>query len=356
MFLDLATPKAFELTSHINPFGKGVDGEDLSTDIAWLGAEKPSRIILNLSGTHGPEGFAGSAAQLAYLSGFAPSDLPDDTAICMVHAVNPFGFSYGHRCTENNVDLNRNWLDFNEELPENKDLERYLPLLISDRYGTNEESKLWEQLRRQIQDDGIAKAEDILSRGQYKHAKAPGYGGHAPEWSRTILDDLVTSPRFERTKVVLLDWHTGVPGIGQTIFLCYARPGDPMHERSEAIWGAKNIKAETVNTQWGHDRPSRHGLMYFGLRQLLAQSGSELAGGIVEFGTYSHEQREQVARATIYDHYMRFHGDRESQSGKTMLDAVRRAYYCYDNDDWKNAVVEKSSKIYDETLAGLRDW
>ena len=37
--------------------------------------------------------------------------MPEDVAIVLVHALNPFGFAWRRRWNENNVDLNRNFLD-----------------------------------------------------------------------------------------------------------------------------------------------------------------------------------------------------------------------------------------------------
>jgi hypothetical protein len=40
---------------------KGPREKELMIDIAWLGAERPRRLLLHSSGIHGVEGFAGSA-------------------------------------------------------------------------------------------------------------------------------------------------------------------------------------------------------------------------------------------------------------------------------------------------------
>ena len=41
---------------------KGPGHAPLATEIAWFGAEEPSRVLIHSSGIHGVEGFAGSAA------------------------------------------------------------------------------------------------------------------------------------------------------------------------------------------------------------------------------------------------------------------------------------------------------
>ena len=65
-----------------------------------------------VSGTHGVEGFCGSGAQIDWLRRGEAASLPVDVAALMVHAVNPYGFAWLRRVTEENIDLNRNWIDF----------------------------------------------------------------------------------------------------------------------------------------------------------------------------------------------------------------------------------------------------
>ena len=82
-------------------------GRGLCTDIAWLGSKSPRRALLTVSGVHGVEGFAGSAVQLAALHNLPA--LQDDTALVMIHVLNPYGMANLRRFNDNNVDLNRNF-------------------------------------------------------------------------------------------------------------------------------------------------------------------------------------------------------------------------------------------------------
>ena len=46
---------------------RGPDDDELTIDVAWLGADNPSRVLLRISGIHGVEAYAGSVTQLAVL-------------------------------------------------------------------------------------------------------------------------------------------------------------------------------------------------------------------------------------------------------------------------------------------------
>jgi hypothetical protein len=95
----------------------------LTTDVAIFRPPGSSdkRVLVHISGTHGPEGYLGSAVQYAALKHLAATGvykyknrknlngvkLP---TIVFVHALNPFGFKHHRRVNEDNVDLNRNFL------------------------------------------------------------------------------------------------------------------------------------------------------------------------------------------------------------------------------------------------------
>ena len=85
--------------------------DPLTIDVARLGPPDATRALVISSGTHGVEGFFGSAVQLATLK----HSLPDihaqpGLALVLIHAVNPYGFAHLRRVNEDNIDLNRNFL------------------------------------------------------------------------------------------------------------------------------------------------------------------------------------------------------------------------------------------------------
>src|ERR1017187_7463295 len=74
-FLDAAKQCEAEIVSHKYP-SEGRDSEQLYVDVARVGPPRPERAIIFVSGTHGVEGFCGSACQTAWLArhGFAEMD------------------------------------------------------------------------------------------------------------------------------------------------------------------------------------------------------------------------------------------------------------------------------------------
>src|SRR5690606_39367139 len=54
--------------------------------------------------------------QVGLLETDAFAALPEDTAVLLIHAINPYGFSHIRRVNEDNIDLNRNFRDFETEI------------------------------------------------------------------------------------------------------------------------------------------------------------------------------------------------------------------------------------------------
>ncbi|KAJ1637631.1 hypothetical protein T492DRAFT_951216 [Pavlovales sp. CCMP2436] len=85
----------------------------LTTDVAILRGGADGGLLLHLSGTHGVEGFVGSAIQRALLDGvgrWRGENGSTSPTVVFVHALNPFGMAHWRRADDDNVDLNRNCL------------------------------------------------------------------------------------------------------------------------------------------------------------------------------------------------------------------------------------------------------
>jgi hypothetical protein len=108
---------------------RGPEGEALFLDVVLIGdPSAPARLVLG-SGTHGVEGFCGSALQVDQLEAGIAERLPAGVSLLLLHAINPFGFAWRRRVNEDNVDLNRNFLDFDAPLPENPGYLELEPML-----------------------------------------------------------------------------------------------------------------------------------------------------------------------------------------------------------------------------------
>ncbi len=173
---------------HYGNDARGPEGERLVTDAAWLGPDEAERVLLTVSGTHGAEGLCGSALQTGSFRAGLARALPPGTALLAVHAINPYGFAWTRRVTEENVDLNRNFVAFDRTLPRNDGYvelaEALCPAEWSDAARQATGAHLAEYGRRH----GAAALQQAVTGGQYSHPDGIFYGGAAPSWShRTLL-------------------------------------------------------------------------------------------------------------------------------------------------------------------------
>ncbi len=104
------TAKAMQVALQSCPIAaRGPAGEELAIDMLWVGAHDPEQVLLHISGTHGVEGYAGSAIQSAIVESESLAVGPNQ-AVVFIHGLNPWGMAHLRRFNESNVDLNRNFL------------------------------------------------------------------------------------------------------------------------------------------------------------------------------------------------------------------------------------------------------
>ena len=131
-----AEAAGLEVHSHPHPM-LGQDGEALAMDVVRDGPADADAVLLLSSACHGVEGFCGSGVQVAALGNAALRQAAQAAGVALlyVHGLNPYGFSWWRRTTQENVDLNRNFQDFSQPLPRNTDYDEIAHLLVPALHG-----------------------------------------------------------------------------------------------------------------------------------------------------------------------------------------------------------------------------
>ena len=204
----------------------GPDGEEMANDVVWLGDREATRVLVITSGTHGPELFCGSSAQIDALLDRERGDL-GDVALLLCHAVNPYGAAWLRRGNEDNIDINRNHADFSQPLPVNPGYVELHDAFIPADFSAAAFAAADARIRTYGAAHGDAALRIATSGGQYTHADGMFYGGTAPSWSRRTMETIVTDFRLrDRAFVACVDFHTGAGPFG------YCEPiysGDTAH-------------------------------------------------------------------------------------------------------------------------------
>jgi hypothetical protein len=183
--------------------------EPLTIDVTVGGARQPTTALVVSSGVHGVEGFFGSAVQLAFLEGLPVGwRPPDDSALVLIHALNPFGFAWQRRFNEENVDLNRNFLLPNQSYsggPPLADIFRRTLKHAPWRFGFHN-----VRVAKLVLQHGVRSLWDTLPVGQYEHPDWLFFGGSARSQSAHLVDQLLPTLLDSAREVLHLDFHTGL--------------------------------------------------------------------------------------------------------------------------------------------------
>ena len=331
-FVEAAREAAGALERIDNP-NKGPDGGDLSTDVAWFGPRDAERVLVLVSGTHGVEGFCGSGAQVDWLRRGEAASLPAGVAALLVHAVNPYGFAWLRRVTEENVDLNRNWIDFaSNRRPENPGYEALAEAAVPREWTPESQAASAAVLRDFGGQHGPMALQQALSGGQYTHPEGVFYGGAGATWARRTQEAIYAGYLGQAGRIGLIDYHTGLGAWGYAEIIMSDPPASDGFKRGQA-WFGRNVTSPSDGTSTSADIAGDN---LAAAPALLAHA--EVTGVALEYGTRS---LAQVFLALRADAWLHAYGDPASPEGKAIKAQIREAFYG-DADDWKGMVVGQS--------------
>ena len=336
-FRDACAEVGAALQSFEHPLA-GPDGWSLHTDVAVAGDAGADRVFVVTSGTHGVEGFGGSACQVAFLRDVA---VPSGVAMVAVHALNPWGFAYLRRTTEDNVDLNRNFVD-HANPPRNAAYDALHDLLVPEDWGGPAHATTSAALANVVRRDGTRAVQAAITAGQYAHADGLFYGGVRPAWSNAVWRTILATHVVGRGRVAFVDLHTGLGpyGVGEVIFR--ARYDDGGLARATTWYGtvASSEEGSSVSTVIGG---TTHAAV------VDAATGAEVTTVTLEFGT---RPGLEVLAALQADNWLHAHGDVAAADAVDIKRALRAAFYPED-DDWKSAVLTRGIEVLRLGLTGL---
>lgn len=312
---------------------------ELVTDVLYLGAKQASNLLVLISATHGVEGYCGSAAQIDFLRHLP--EIESDTAVLIIHALNPYGFAFDRRVNEDNIDLNRNFVDFTK-LPDNNDYQELKPFLALTRL--TEKSVLASQhiLEQYRLDWGDTRFEQAVSGGQYSDAGGLFYGGNKASWSHQLTQQLINEFHIsERQKVIVLDIHSGLGpyGYGEVI-------SDHQPDSSGAKWArecfAHNMTEPAAGTS---SSVPKQGLMDYLWHQHFPAQGCYVT---LEFGTFAVDKMFTILQQENYC----WHSPVSTEQKKSIQKQLR-GYFYPEYQDWQEMVLFRCQQIISMSLKKL---
>ena len=342
-FLEAARSAGAALEAIPHP-ERGPDGGELATDTAWIGPREAEAVLVMISATHGVEGFCGSGAQVDWLRREEYRALPAGTAVLMIHAINPYGFAWIRRVTHENVDLNRNWVDFNSPLRPNAGYEALADLICPSEWTAEAQARSGEGLAAYAAEHGFPALQQAISGGQYSHPLGVFYGGDQPTWSRRTQTEIFEHDLRRAGRIAVIDYHTGLGPWGYGEQIVVEHPDSPAFQRAAGWYGA----AITSPVAGGNSTSAE--IMGDGLSFAASLLGhAEVTGVALEFGT---KPVMDVLNALRADAWLHAHGDPLSPEGRVIKAQVRDAFFG-DADDWKGMIAGQSLLATRQALKGL---
>jgi hypothetical protein len=322
----------------------GPDGQELATDVAVIGSEDAKSALVTVSGTHGVEGFFGSAAQIEWLLRGEASKLNGAAAV-HIHAINPYGFAWLRRTNEDNVDLNRNWIDFTQQVPSSPMYDELADDLCPADWSATNQARTGARLQAWAVQHGPVEFQAAVSQGQWTHPRGLFYGGTGPSWSRRTLAQILTVHLANATRVCLIDFHTGLGPFGY-VEPIIARPrSDPGFSRTRAWIGgaARSVVGDgSVSSEVKGDSLSA-------IPHLL--SGAQVDAVALECGLRPIDTVLQALRA---DAWLHGYGDPLSPEAKTIKRMIRDSFHS-DEAVWQGMALGQALAACRAALAGLHD-
>ena len=344
LFRETSARAGLALESHENP-APGPRGEPLTTDTVLVGRADAPQLAVFISGTHGVETLCGSACQSGFLAEGRWRELGDDVAVLLIHALNCWGAAHLRRNNEDNVDLARNFLDFNKPLPRNDAYEALHKALCCPELEGPNRDRANAILGGHLRDQGVYHHVSAVMGGQYRHAEGFCFGGHGAAWSHHLLTSLLRPFRATAETVCVVDYHSGLGPYGYGTAVALQTGAELAHVRS--IYGrwtdAPNEQAPAEDGEFFR----AHGHPTDGLRTLFA--GTRLASIVLEFGTYPPTESLPVL---FDDHWLAHHGTADSDAGRRIKRRLLEIHHPPD-PDWRQAVWDRSTQVIEQTLRAL---
>ena len=339
-FLSAAAAASARVGRFVHPL-TGPEDEELSIDVAEVGPVDAERVVLIVSGTHGVEGYCGSALQRHWLEHHA-AERPDDVAVVLVHALNPFGFAWVRRVNEDNVDVNRNFVDWDAPLPLNEGYEQLAEFMVPEDWSQDSQDSTSARLFELGEKMGFDAFAAAVSAGQFLHPTGVFYGGTGPVWSHRWLREWSAERLSGVQRLAIIDLHTGLGPWGHGELITSEPSDSDAYRRSVEWWGpvASMVEGDSVSARLDGD--------WLAVAHEF-RPGTEVTAIAIEYGVIDSISVAQALRA---DAWLHAHGDPLGPEAAQIRETTRAAF-ADDDPAWMDLVWPRFQDTLDRAMRGI---
>ena len=322
-----------------------VDEKDnLFIDNVYIPAtEDTTNLIVLTTGVHGMEGYIGSVMLDVFFEEIFPTLDKTDTGILVVANVNPYGMKYMRRYNENNVDLNRNFIEDweNFDRTSNKEYPKVESFLQPEGAMTNafwNEVLFYLALAKEAIFTGADTISDALLTGQYEYAEGVYYGGDGDEISTSYLKGVFRDClEGEYDNIIHVDIHSGYgPRYNMVIFNSVQ---DPTTEaEAKAMFGYDYIIAtdsEDFYETFGDTTD------YFYRLARSMESDKELYSTCFEFGTIGDTFIDSIIslKYTVEENRQHWYPTDDAVMEEVVMEHYKELFYPTETE-WREKTIE----------------
>ena len=345
IFLNMSNEVGGVTTSYKHP-KRGRYREDLYTDVTVVGPKDSRCVLLIQSGTHGVEGFCGSAIQTSVMQAVIHGALKlrTDTAIVFVHAINPHGFSWCSRTNEDNIDLNRNFINFDaQEEKRNSLFQEIEPYLVPNKWTDTAIAESDRHLEALNDKYGHELISQSLRKGQYDYPQSLFYGGREPSWSRALVARICKEHLELADKILFLDIHSGLGDFAELKLLSVDQESSQNFNILNGIYGGAVIS--TANKQSGAANSGGHIIRGYSEHM----HDKRFIGMALEFGTYEQSRVQLALRADTSNRFFPNTSECSETLNRNVKDEMLEAF-CPSAPSWRSSILSQGTPACQKAL------
>ncbi|MFC4559513.1 M14 family metallopeptidase [Virgibacillus kekensis] len=325
--------------------------QDNTIDMIYSQATgKNENVIFMSSGEHGIEGYAGAASIHVFVDEFLDKIDPENNGICLIHALNPWGMRNFRRVTENNVDLNRNYVYNRSELLEdvNKKYENEEELFVPSHTIKDlkkEKAKLYTDLSKALAREGYSGVKQAKGMGQFEFEKGVYYGGKNVEENTLFLKRVQQDLLGNFQRVIHMDWHTA---LGPSNEVAMVLPGTDSRDTEEVKdkYGMKNIVRSSTDTIKGDSNNHFY---------LVKEDYPEtyLFSALFEFGTFGEGKKAELRElmTIVFENQLYWEGAEKEEDRQYIMDEFMAMFYPQE-EEWQEDVIKEARYAIESLLKG----
>jgi hypothetical protein len=318
----------------------GKEADNTIDMISSKATQTNEQVLFFTTGEHGIEGYAGAAMIQVFVEEYLHRVDPATTGICFIHALNPWGMRNFRRVTENNVDLNRNYLYNRSSVPEdvNKNYEKESELFLPDRKISDlsqEKMKLKAQLVNALAEEGYSAIKEAKGMGQFEYERGVYFGGEKEEETAIFLKKIQNQLLSDYPRVIHMDWHTAL-GPTNEVTMVVSSEDERGEEELKAKYDLNNIQKFTPEKVKGDSTNHFHKL------KNEQYPATYLFSALFEFGTFGTGKRAELREflTIVLENRLYWEGAESEEDRDWILAEFREMFYPL-SEEWKKSVLQE---------------